>query len=163
MQQGTLIELVVGKERFSVTRLAFAGEELFRAIQGSGRLRQLVLTLGLEIPIPWYSRLKQDLPHLAFYWLKQFWDYVPYDDNEDIAAQFKNATPFEANLRTFASELVVVNSRQERRNDEPDAQLEPICRQRWDDPLSHNYTGKKKPRFFIIDTQGRNFTSHQCQ
>lgn len=30
MQQGTLIGLVVSKERFSVTRLTFAGEDLFR-------------------------------------------------------------------------------------------------------------------------------------
>lgn len=124
MQQDTLIELVVREERYSFS-LVFAGEGLFRVIQGCEKLRRLALPLGLKEPIPCYSQLMRDLPHLAYYWLMEPREYITCDDAY-AAAQFKNAIPTESNLRFFAYNWYCY-SRQERKDYEPTARPGPAA------------------------------------
>lgn len=125
MHQQSLTELVVLEEQPFETSLVFGGEKLFQAIRGCGKLFRLAVALGVEDPVPRYSRLIQDLPRLAYCWLMHCFDYVPDDvDEAEIPIQFKNAIPVNSTLRFFGYSWTCY-SRQDNENNEPTDQDEP--------------------------------------
>lgn len=51
---------------------------------------------ALEDPVPWYSRLTQDLPQLARNWL------MKYYDNALHGSQYKKGIPVDSNMQLLA-------------------------------------------------------------
>lgn len=127
MHKGSLTELVVCEEKGCETSLTFAGEDLFRAIEGCKKLYRLAVSLGVHDAVTRYSRLIEDLPCISSFWLMHCFDYCPdYEDEAEIPIQFKKALPAKSNLRFFAYNWACYY-RQENENggltdqDEPDA------------------------------------------
>lgn len=119
MHQESLSELVVFEDQTCETSLVFGGAELFQAIQKCRKLFRLAVALGVEDPVPRYSRLIQDLPCLAYCWLMNCYDHIPDDvDEAEIPIQFKNAIPANSNLRFFAYSWTCY-SRQDNENNGP--------------------------------------------
>lgn len=102
MQQETLVELVV-RENTNLTRpLLFSGKELFAVILGCHTLRRLALPLAFENPIPLYSRLMRDLPHLGYFWVTDCRKYVGNGIDEEFANELKEGMPASSILRFLA-------------------------------------------------------------
>lgn len=114
IQQATLIELVVREEVNWDNRVIFAGKRLSWVIQGCEKLRRLALPLGSKDSFPWYSRMMQDLPYLAYYWFMRAYNHRAFD-GAHIADRVKNAIPAKSNLGFFAYDLFCY-SRQERKD-----------------------------------------------
>lgn len=127
MHQASLTELVVCEQQGCETTLTFAGEELFQAIQGCGKLFRLAVTLSVEDPVRRYCQLIEELPYLAYYWLMHCWDHTQdYENEAEIAIQIKNAIPATSNLRFLAYHWSCY-SRQHDENDESSDEDEPAA------------------------------------
>lgn len=82
-----------------------------------GKLRRLALPLGSKDSFPWYSRMMQDLPHLANDWFMGAYNYRAFDDTH-LADRDKNAIPTKSNMRFFAYDLFCYSC-QERKDGRP--------------------------------------------